>query len=406
MKVNRTIKQRDLKHLRRMALDGQGLIKAQPFGKGIHAAHRVIRHLGYVQLDTVSVVERAHNHVLYSRVPDFKPEMTNQLLQKRDIFEYWSHAAAFLPIEDFRFSLPYKQAIKSGQTHWFKNPDKKLMAELMMRIQAEGPLCSRDVEAKRERKSNGWWDWKPARKALEQLFMQGDLMVCDRSGFQKTYDLTERVLPSHINTEVPGINEMAAHLLQQQLHCHGVVSLKGLTYLRRNAPLRQAMKNRVNELLAENTLETVVLNSGERFFIPAGALDLPMTRTGNRVKIMSPFDNAVIQRERLKSVFDFDYQIECYVPADKRKYGYFCLPILYRDQFIGRMDCKAHRREKHLEIKHLYLEQTINDQDAFLIAFERAIKDFCLFQQCLSVSFRKVKPEHIHHQLNTLFNGA
>ena len=158
MKANRNNAQRELKLIRRMALNAQGLLKTQPFGSGKTGALKAIQHIGYVQLDTVSVVERAHHHVLYSRVPGFRPEMTNLLLLQGDIFEYWSHAAAFLPISDFRFSLPYKHAIKSGQTHWFKDPDKKLMTELLARIQSEGPLCSRDVEAKRTRKSNGWWE--------------------------------------------------------------------------------------------------------------------------------------------------------------------------------------------------------------------------------------------------------
>jgi uncharacterized protein len=187
----------------------------------------------WVQIDSLSVVERAHHHVFYSRVPKFKPAMTNQLLLNGAIFEYWTHAAAFLPIVGFRFSLPYKHAIKSGQTHWYKNPDKKLMSELLARIRSDGPIRSRDVEAN-STKGAGWWDWKPAKQALEQLYMEGDLMVSDREGFQKTYDLTERVLPSFVHSHMPSMDEFAAHIVDQQLRCHGLVSLKGLTYQRRN----------------------------------------------------------------------------------------------------------------------------------------------------------------------------
>lgn len=186
-----------LLRLRRIALNAlnaQGLLRAQPYGSGLVGAKKAINHLGYVQIDTISVVERAHHHVLYSRVPKFKPDMMNQMLLNKDIFEYWSHAAAFLPIADFRFSLPYKHAIKNGQTHWYRNPDKKLMNELLARIRSDGPLRSRDIETD-TKKQAGWWDWKPAKKALEQLYMQGDLMVSEREGFQKVYDLTERVLP-------------------------------------------------------------------------------------------------------------------------------------------------------------------------------------------------------------------
>ena len=199
----------ELTRLRRLALSTQGLLQAQPFGHGLDGARKAINQIGYVQIDTISVVERAHHHVLHSRVPKFEPAMTNQLLLNGDIFEYWTHAAAFIPISDFRFSLPYKHAIKSGQTHWFKNPDKKLMDELLARIGSDGPLRSRDLEANTKKRA-GWWDWKPAKKALEQLYMQGDLMVSDREGFQKTYDLTERVLPSQMDSKIPSMDEFAA----------------------------------------------------------------------------------------------------------------------------------------------------------------------------------------------------
>ncbi|MBU2239233.1 MAG: winged helix DNA-binding domain-containing protein, partial [Gammaproteobacteria bacterium] len=245
---------KDLSRLRRLALASQGLLQASPFGSGLAGARKVVSHLGYVQIDTISVVERAHHHVLYSRVPKFAPAMTNQLLLDRDVFEYWSHAAAFLPIDDFRFSLPYKNAIKSGQTHWYKDPDEKLMAELLARVTSDGPLRSRDIETKSSNSGAGWWDWKPAKKALEQLYMQGDLMVCNREGFQKTYDLTERVLPSHVDSTTPSLDEFASHLVDQQLRCHGLTSLKGLTYLRRNTGLRNAVKNIVDERLAQGLL--------------------------------------------------------------------------------------------------------------------------------------------------------
>ena len=134
-----------LARLRRLALSAQGLLQAQPYGRGLSGACKAINHIGYVQVDTISVVERAHHHVFYARVPGFKPAMTNQMLLNGDIFEYWAHAASFLPMADFRFSLPYKHAIKNGQIHWYKNPDKKLMGELLARVRSDGPIRSRDI---------------------------------------------------------------------------------------------------------------------------------------------------------------------------------------------------------------------------------------------------------------------
>jgi uncharacterized protein len=390
----------DIAHLRLLALAAQSLLQTQPHGHGLTGARNAINHIGYVQIDSISVVERSHHHVLYSRVPGFEPSMTNQLLRNGDIFEYWTHAAAFLPIADFRFSLPYKYAIKSGQTHWYKTRDQPLMNELLARIRSDGPIRSRDVETN-TKKSTGWWDWKPAKKALEQMYMEGDLMVSDREGFQKTYDLTERVLPSHVDTRLPSIEEFAAHILAQQLRCHGVVSLKGLTYQRRSPELRQAMKSLVNEQLAQGSLEQVQVSKGDLFLVETGALDRPLPELNNRMVILSPFDNSVIQRDRLKALFQFDYQIECYLPEAKRQYGYFCLPLLYRDRFIGRMDCKAHRRDRHLEIKSLYFEPHSFDEDLVVTAFVEAIVQFCRFQTCDRMSFTNAYPNHLTQRLRS-----
>ncbi|MCW9016605.1 MAG: winged helix DNA-binding domain-containing protein, partial [Kangiellaceae bacterium] len=270
--------------------------------------------------------------------------------------------------------------------------------ELLARIRSDGPIRSRDLETNSKKRA-GWWDWKPAKKALEQLYMEGDLMVSDREGFQKTYDLTERVLPSNIDLKTPSMEEFAVHIVDQQLRCHGVVSLKGLTYQRRNAELRKAVKTLVNERLAQGSLEQVKVGSGEIFILETGALEKRLPRLNNRVSILSPFDNSVIQRERLKALFQYDYQIECYVPAAKRRYGYFCLPLLFRDEFIGRMDCKAHRKIRHLEIKSLYLEQDNFDEDLVLAEFVDAVTQFCHFQNCDSVSMTKVHPKHLKQPL-------
>lgn len=389
----------DLARLRRLALAAQGLLQAQPYGVGLEGACKAINHIGYVQIDTISVVERAHNHVFYSRVPKFKPAMINQMLLERDIFEYWTHAAAFLPIADFRFSLPYKRAIKKGQVHWYKTPDRKLMGEVLARIRSDGPLRSRDLE-NGTTKRTGWWDLKPAKKALEQMYMEGDLMVSNREGFQKTYDLTERVLPSHINTQFPSMEEFATHIVDQQLRCHGFASLKGLTYQRRNAELGKAVKALINERLAQGDLEQIQINSGELFIIKTGELESSLPRLNDRMSILSPFDNTVIQRERLRALFQFDYKIESYVPAAKRQYGYFSLPLLYRGEFIGRMDCKAHRKTRHLEIKLLHLEQHKFDENLLITAFTDAITQFCDFQGCDTVSLVKVYPKYLAQRLH------
>jgi len=385
---------KQLARVRRHALAAQGLLHARPFGSGLNGVRQAIRHLGYIQIDSIAVVHRAHDHVLHSRVPKFEPAMTTRLLRGSEVFEYWAHAAAVLPMEEFRFSLPYKEAIRSGQIHWYRNPDTKLMKELLARIRSEGPLRSRDLEA-RNSKGAGWWDWKPAKKAIEQLYMVGDLMVSDREGFQKTYDLTERVLPSGVDTTTPSVEVFAQHLLSQQLRSCAFVSLKGLTYLRRVPGLREAARALLAEQLSSRKLEQIRLENGEVFVHEAGLFDRPLPRAQDRVVILSPFDNSVIQRERLNALFGFRYQLECYLPEAKRRFGYFCLPLLYRDRFVGRMDCKAHRQKSEFEIKHLHIDSGGFDESAFLRAFSSALRHFVRFQGCQSVVVRSANPKRM-----------
>ena len=379
-------KTKDLDRLKRLALASQGLIGRSPFGTGTSGAIKAIEHLSYIQLDSISVIERAHNHIWRSRVPDFRPDQSNQLLEDAQVFEYWAHAAAYLPIKEYRYYLADKSAVKDGTLRRGYTKDRKLMAQVLKRIADEGPLASKDLEDRRT-KSNGWWDWKPAKRAVEALYFEGELMISSRAGFQKTYNLAERVLPKGIDSTPPTIEERASHMLDQQLACHGLVSAVGATYGRRDAALRQAMKAELAQRLAAETLVTVTLPNNSLYYIEPEHLEQPMPRLDNRLKILSPFDNAVIQRKRLIDLFAFDYQLECYVPAPKRRYGYLALPLLYKDNFVGRMDCKAHRADKVLEIKGLFFESG-HDTPEVHAALDKALPDFAGFQGCDSVRRR------------------
>lgn len=391
--------QKDLQRLRRIALAHQGLNRQAPFGRGLSGARKTIEHLGYVQLDTISVVERAHHHVFRSRVPNFTPEMGHKLLQQRSVFEYWAHAAALLPMDDYRFTLPYKAAIKAGKVHWYKNPDKPLMRKILRRIQEHGPLRSRDLEDSRTQRG-GWWEWKPAKRAIEQLYFQGDLMVTEREGFQKTYDLPERVLPDSIDTSMPTTQAYAEHIIQRQFRAHGLLTLKGITYLRRDKALREAVKLQVANALENHSLLPLRLQGGQIFYIEPEVWETTSPRTDRLVRILSPFDNLVIQRERLNNLFNFDYQIECYVPEDKRRYGYFCLPLLYRDHLVGRMDCKAHRSKQMFEIKSLHLNDHPFQPAELAAALAEALTNFLEFQQCVNIELTNVRPVEFHQQLS------
>ena len=384
--------------LRRIALDRQGLLRDAPFGRGTEAARRAIAHLGYIQIDTISVVERAHHHVLRTRVPNYRVGFLDALLRERKVFEYWYHAAAYLPMEDYRYALPRMNGMRSGEIRWQRSRDKPLMRQVLERVTSDGPLRARDFEDPRETRQ-GWWDWKPAKRALEQLFMQGDLMIVGREGFQKVYDLTERVLPSDINTTTPTTSELAEHLMDNTLRSHGFATTKGMTYGRQGSPLRQAMKSHIQARCEEGTLTSFTLDNGERVFGDPELTDARAPSVAGRVRILSPFDSAVIQRARGQAIFEFDYQIECYVPEEKRRFGYFCLPILYRDKLIGRMDCKAHRNQGRFEVKALHVEEPglaerPDPEVANKIA--SAIREFAVFNKCTHVDLQRVAPESWH----------
>jgi uncharacterized protein YcaQ len=317
--------------------------------------------------------------------------MLDALVAEAGLFEYWYHAAAYLPMRDYRFALPRMAAMRRGEERWQRSADRRLMAYVRDRIAAEGPLKARDFDAP-ERQRGGWWQWKPAKGALEQLFMQGDLMAVRREGFEKVYDLTERVLPPGVRTDMPTVADQAAHLLANVLRAHGVADARSVTHLRRGSALRAAVAQLLLEGAADGRLVHVQLPAGGRGWAPADLLDRRAPPAPNRARIISPFDNAVILRHRGQSLFGFDYQIECYLPAGRRRYGYFALPLLYRDCFVGRADCKAHRSESRIEIRALHLEPDVAPDAGLAAALADAFAELAAQNGCDRVSLGVVRP--------------
>jgi uncharacterized protein YcaQ len=278
-----------------------------------------------------------------------------------------------LPMRDFRFSLPRKSAIASGERHWF-NKDQKNTKYVLDRIKSDGPLQSKDFKQATVSRE-GWGDYKPAKRALEQLFMEGELMIAKRQGFQKVYDLTERVLPYKADTRMPSPREYHQHLIDNYLRSNGVGTPAEMAYLRKG--LKPAIETLCKELLEEGDLERVTINK-QNYYLLAGQDQLLQTSLSrSKVKILSPFDNLLIQRKRTKQLFNFDYLVECYVPAAKRQYGYFCLPLLWGQQFAGRMDAKIDRKTGVLDIHKLYLET--EKPDLFMQALLPSLESFLQF---------------------------
>jgi uncharacterized protein YcaQ len=380
-----------------LALDAQGIGLAGKTG-GKAGALKTIRHLGYVQLDTLAVVARAHHHTLWTRTEKYLEDHLRELMREKKIFEYWSHAAAFLPMEDFRFSLVRKNEFLAGRKHWFAK-DKKIHKYVLDKIKAEGPLQSKDFETDKRRGS--WFDWKPAKIALEQLFQDGSLMVVERKGFQKVYDLSERVLPAATDTTVPSKEEYADHLIRSTIRANGIASLKDMTHLRKG--MGPVVEKVLKRLIAGNEIVPVtIIGSKESYYQfqqPNSKFEI---RDSNVATILSPFDNAIIRRDRLKDLFEYDFMLECYLPEHKRKFGYFCLPVLYNNKFVGKFDPKADRATGIFYVKSFYLEQTPKDMDAFLASFAASLKEFAKFNGCNKIVVEKVVPGKMKAALKKL----
>ncbi|MBL4941446.1 MAG: YcaQ family DNA glycosylase [Colwellia sp.] len=378
-----------LKEAQKAILLSQGLYTENKLGTGTQATYNAIKNINYVQIDSISVVARAHHHSLWNRVENYSPIHLEQLLADKQIFEYWSHAASYLPMVDYRYSLPRKNAFVKGDEHWFEK-DKKIMSLVLARIKDEGALQAKDF--KEPRKTNtGWWDWKPAKRALDQLFMEGELMVVKRQGFQKVYDLTERVLPSNIDTSMPSEEEYFQHLIINYLTANAIGTPQQITYLRKG--LKIPIKQRCLQMLEEDLLITVTVDNQVYFALPT-INDLIKTKLANiappqaKVKILSPFDNLLIQRKRTKALFNYDYQIECYVPADKRKFGYFSLPLLWGRKFSGRMDVKMDRKLGVLTLLTLHIET--DKIDEFIVELKKTLDKFLSFNHGTSIKVAKI----------------
>lgn len=375
--------------LKQLTLFNQGLGKTSRFAKGLDGTLQAIEHLGYVQIDTISVVERAHHHILWSRVPDYELSHLNSLVGERQIFEYWYHAASYLPMKDYRYALPAMMSVRKGESRYFNRGDQHLMNEILARVRAEGKIRLRDIDKNNKKSLGNWWNTGPGRRAFEQLYMQGDLMICERNGMEKVFDLTERCMPENIDLSVPTLYEYAQYLFNNTLRAHGTFTWKQLVHLKKNN-LKEIMRVVLKEQIDAGVVSAIKLENGQTLYVDVAAMEQKVG-TDFGLKILSPFDNSLIHRDRLASLFEFDYRIECYVPAAKRVYGYFCLPILYQDELVGRVDCKAHRSIKELEVISLHLEKTIKNKELFLFDLEQELKRFAAFNQCSTINDKVIK---------------
>lgn len=371
----------DPSRARALALRAQGLAGTASFGLGRDGVLRAIEHLGYVQIDTISVVERAHHHVLWSRVPDYQPGHLAELHRDRQVYEYWSHAASYLPMKDFRHSLPLMKSCRD-RFHWSDDtPElRAAMRRVVRRIRRQGAVRSRDFEGARN--EPGFWTFsKIEKRALHELWMRGALMIAGREGFQKVYDLRERVVPNARDLTLPREAEAADFLIARMLRAHGVIREQEIRYLQRG-PFSAVIRGRLARAVKAGEVVPVKVGGVAAHALPGTVENDDGLCVEAGARILSPFDNLVIQRERLRWLFGFDYQIECYVPAPKRRYGHFVLPVLYGDRFAARLEAKALRKESTLTLEGLWFEPGFARDRAFRRALREELERFAIFNQC------------------------
>ena len=392
---------------RRLAIHCQLLDANSDLPAGKEGVARTIDTLGYMQIDTISVVARAHHHGLWARRADYDPEMLHALqAHDRRVFEYWGHAASYLPMSDFRYTLPLKEKYRGPPTaKWEKVRLEKcghILGPVMERIREEGPLRSQDFDPPPGERRGTWWDWKPAKLALELLFWRGDLMIRERRGFQRVYDLTERVLPAAVDTHMPDDNEMGRFLVRRALRAHGFAPVREIRDHLRGTSL-QIINTTVDEMVEAGEIVPVKVESMEdikQYALPEmlneAATFVPPPET---VSLLSPFDNLIIQRQRTQQLFNFHYVLECYLPEPKRRYGYFVFTILYADKLVGRFDPKADRKAGVLYVRRLQFEPGFDVSDGFLILFAEKLREYAVMNGCDTIVVEVVRTRNVVQRL-------
>ena len=394
------------------AIDAQLLNSNLKLPKGKSSTAGIINKLRYIQIDTISVINRAHHHILWTRNNNYSEKHLHDLQAKNKlIFEYWTHAMSFIPMEDYRYSLPRMLNFKKPKSKWLKyrfNQSKRYFDYVLDRIKEEGQLSSSDFENNTGKKGGTWWEWKPTKTALEYLFWQGELMISERKNFQKYYDLRERVLPGNIDLTFPSKKELSRYFILHALNSLGVATEKEILKFMQPGKSKvsdlqivdkPSMKRTIDELHKDGDIISLFIESDHKtinYALPGIIEEIPeRKKRTSHVHLLSPFDNLIIQRERTKRLFSFDYAIECYLPPSKRKYGYFVTPILWNNNFAGRLDPKADRQNETLIIKNIVFESDFKIQDNFISGFSNKLKSFAEFNNCRKIVIKKCTPGSI-----------
>lgn len=330
---------------RRIWLRAQRLDTLAPFGGGPEATPAAVDHLGYVQIDTINVVERCHHHILWTRIPAYQRAHLRQAQSvDKSVFEYWTHALAYVPTRDLRFFLPEMKRRRENPPSWFNSVTKQDLRKVMGLVRRDGALSIRDIDDDvLVEKDHAWASRKPSKRALQLAFFSGALTICERAGMLKSYELPERHFGWERAPRPATEKQVLDYLLDRALRSQGIVSLDSVCHL--DAPRKPVIRELIETRLRRRTLVPVTIDGAgkqEHWAQPA-TLEPTPAPDAELVHILSPFDPLIIQRKRLRLFFDYDHLFEAYVPKDKRAMGYFALPVLVGDQIVAAIDLKADR---------------------------------------------------------------
>ena len=343
---------------RRIFLDRHALAEAPSGGaKGAELLSLITR-LGFVQVDSINTVERAHHMILWSRRQSYRPDNLRPLLEKsRCLFEHWTHDAsiipsAFLPHWQLRFKRDAER-IRRRWTEWHGPTFKSKIEDVLNQVRKNGPVGSGDVGTEEVRSKGGWWEWHPSKTALEYLWRSGTLSICERRGFAKIYDLTERVYPQSAAAPCPLPEDTIDWACNSALDRLGFATSGEIAAFFDIVTPAEA-KHWCTKALAQGIIEEIIVEGADGSARKSYARSNIIDHTGeapeppNRARILSPFDPALRDRKRAERLFGFHYRIEVFVPEAKRRYGYYVFPVMEGARLIGRVDVKCQRAEGRL----------------------------------------------------------
>ena len=356
--------------VRRVAIDAQGFAARARRGT-IAEVESTVRGLSCVQLDSISTVDRSHRITLGARIGAYPADAVSRLLREGRLIEYWAHEACLLPAGDWPL---FRAAMENGGRRWYGAVDRThphLREHVVDEIRSRGPLGSRHFEG--AARQGEMWGWKPAKQMLELLWNHGELVVAGRQGFQRLYDVPERVLPRAVlDAPAPAEPDRLRTLALRAVQARGVLTERGIVEHWRLAGGVARIRDAVASLVADGALERLAVeDGGAPVLVPAGTeLDRPRP---SAAVLLSPFENLLWDRPFALRTFGFDHLIEVYKPAPQRRYGYYVLPFLWRDRIVARADLKSERATGELVVRAFHREEGVRASGALDDAFDRSL---------------------------------